>query len=238
MDQRIDAHIDPRLHALVLPSRAFYADRPARRGPADLHELTTARDNIPPPTPSEPPARVVQIRSDDRHVMLRLHEPADRPAVGVVLNIHGGGFYLGSAAAQDVRNQRLADDLGLVVASVDYRLAPEHPWPAAPDDCEIAALWLVEEFVHTFGASGLALMGASAGATLAMTTLIRLRDKGIRGFTSAVLQFGTYDLSGTTPSGRLFADEYSSTRTPVPPRIVRTPTSPLRSLTYAACRRS
>jgi acetyl esterase/lipase len=125
------------------------------------------------------------------------------------VDIHGGGFYLGSAARGDARNRRLADALGVVVVSVDYRLAPEHPWPAAPDDCETAALWLLEQAEDRFGTARLAIGGASAGATLAMTTLLRLRDRGVAGaFAGAVLQFGTYDPSGRTPAGRVLADEF------------------------------
>jgi acetyl esterase len=125
-----------------------------------------------------------------------------------LLEIHGGGFYLGSAAESDVRNRQLADALGMAVVSVDYRLAPEDPWPAAPDDCETAALWLVEHACQRFGTTNLAVGGFSAGATLAMTTLLRLRDREITAFSCAVLQFGTYDLSAQTPAGRLIADEY------------------------------
>jgi acetyl esterase len=95
-----------------------------------------------------------------------------------------------------------------VIASVDYRLAPEHPWPAAPEDCETAALWLAEHAANRFGATKLAIAGFSAGATLAITTLLRLRDRGISAVDTAVLQFGTYDLSAQTPAGRLIADEY------------------------------
>jgi acetyl esterase/lipase len=128
---------------------------------------------------------------------------------GVYLDIHGGGFYLGWAARGDARNRRLADALGVVVVSVDYRLAPEHPWPAAPDDCETAALWLLEHACASFGTNRVAIGGASAGATLAMTTLLRLRDRGLaERLAGAVLQFGTYDLSGQTPAGRLLADEF------------------------------
>jgi acetyl esterase/lipase len=126
----------------------------------------------------------------------------------VVLDLHGGGFYLGSAAAGDVRNRQLADALGAAVVSADYRLAPEDPWPAAPDDCETAALWLAEHAEQCFGTTSLSIAGFSAGSTLAMTTLLRLRDRGCSGFCSAVLQFGTYDLSARTPAGRLIADEY------------------------------
>jgi acetyl esterase len=114
-----------------------------------------------------------------------------------------------SAAREDVRNRDLADALHIAVVSVDYRLAPEHPWPAAPDDCEAAALWLVENADARFGSSRLAIGGRSAGATLAVATLLRLRDRGaVDEFTGAALQFGTYDLSSRTPAGRRIADEY------------------------------
>lgn len=195
--------IDPRLLSLAEPSRAFYADRPVGRGPSSRDELDAAR-SARVPAPSDPPA-VEQLAGG---VPLRIHEPAGRPARGIVLEIHGGGFYLGSAAASDVRNRQLADTLGVAVVSVDYRLAPEHPWPAAPEDCETAALWLIEDAEERFGTTRLAIVGFSAGATLAVTTLLRLRDRGADAIDVAVLQFGTYDLSATTPAGRLIAEEY------------------------------
>jgi acetyl esterase len=200
--------IDPRLQLLVDDSRAFYEKRAAGRGPNSVEELRTVRAGAAKPAPASPPAVEELVVADGRSVPLRIHTPVDAAVKGVFLEIHGGGFYMGSAAGSDVRNRRLADALGVAVASVDYRLAPEHPWPAAPDDCETAALWLVEHAQHRFGTTKLAVGGFSAGATLAITTLLRLRDRGVTAFTGAVLQFGTYDLSALTPAGRLIADEY------------------------------
>jgi len=200
--------IDPRLLLLVDESRAFYEKRAAGRGPNSVQELRTVRAGAAKPAPASPPAVEELVVADGRSVPLRIHAPVDAAVKGVFLEIHGGGFYMGSAAGSDVRNRRLADALGVAVASVDYRLAPEHPWPAAPDDCETAALWLVEHAQHRFGTTKLAVGGFSAGATLAMTTLLRLRDRRVTAFTGAVLQFGTYDLSAQTPAGRLIADEY------------------------------
>ena len=200
--------IDPRLLPLVDASRAFYAKRVAGRGPSSWEELRSFRVDAPAPAQSQPPAVEEVVVSGGRRVPLRIHAPVGRAATGVYLEIHGGGFYMGSAAGSDVRNRRLADALGVAVVSVDYRLAPEHPWPAAPDDCEAAALWLVEHAAERFGTTTLSIGGFSAGATLAMTTLLRLRDRGIFAIDSAVLQFGTYDLSAQTPAGRLIADEY------------------------------
>ncbi|MEV6644392.1 alpha/beta hydrolase [Amycolatopsis sp. NPDC051371] len=200
--------IDPRLLLLVADSRAFYEKRAARRGPNSVEELRTVRASAAKPAPASPPAVEELVAADGRSVPLRIHTPVDAAVNGVFLEIHGGGFYMGSAAGSDIRNRQLADALGVTVASVDYRLAPEHPWPAAPDDCETAALWLVEHAQHRFGTTKLAVGGFSAGATLAMTTLLRLRGRGVTAFAGAVLQFGTYDLSAQTPAGRLIADEY------------------------------
>jgi len=140
---------------------------------------------------------------------VRIFLPENTQVRGVYLDIPGGGFYLGPTAGGDTRNSALAASLGIAVVSVDYRLAPENPWPAAPDDCEAAALWLIDHAEARFGTTTLAIGGSSAGATLAMTTLLRLRDTGhADSFAGAALQFGTYDLSGQTPAGRLIADEY------------------------------
>lgn len=205
---RIADLIDPRLLPLVAESHAFYDRRTAGRGPASLEQLRAVRASAADPDPSDPPAVEALAVADGRSVPVRIHTPVGEEVGGVFLEIHGGGFYMGSAAGSDIRNRRLADALGIAVASVDYRLAPEHPWPAAGDDCETAAVWLVRHAERRFGTTRLAIGGFSAGATLALTTLLRLRDRGVAAFEGAVLQFGTYDLSAQTPAGRLIADEY------------------------------
>lgn len=185
------------LAAHAAECREFYAARGERRGPASLEELREARaGQSPAPFPAaDAPVRVFL--------------PKDKKVRGAYLDIPGGGFYLGPTAAGDRRNAELAESLGIAVVSVDYRLAPENPWPAAPDDCEAAALWLIDQAEARFGTTDLAIGGSSAGATLAMTTLLRLRDKGRADrFAGAAMQFGTYDLSGRTPAGRRIADEY------------------------------
>jgi acetyl esterase/lipase len=149
------------------------------------------------------------VKAQGRKVQVRIIEPKGGNSTGVFLNIPGGGLYLSEAARNDAYNARIADSLGVTVVSVDYRLAPENPWPAAPDDCETAALWLTEQAKLQFGTEHLIIGGSSAGATLAMATLLRLRDKNlINRFARTVLQFGAYNLSGQTPAGRIYADEY------------------------------
>jgi acetyl esterase/lipase len=180
------------------------------RGPSSLDELREARaKRAAVPSHTDPSAVDEVVEAAGRQVPVRIIAPGGVAPRGVYLDMHGGGFYMGAAARGDARNRRLADALGVVVVSVEYRLAPEHPWPAAPDDCETAARWLIEQAEARFGTTRLAIGGFSAGSTLAVTTLLRLRDRGLaESFTGAVLQFGTYDLSGLTPAGRLIADEY------------------------------
>ncbi|HEU4960729.1 MAG TPA: alpha/beta hydrolase [Sphingomonas sp.] len=128
--------------------------------------------------------------------------PADEPK-GILLHIHGGGFILGGAARQDAMLERIADTVGLTCASIEYRLAPENPYPAAWNDCETAALWLLDNALERFGTEALLIAGESAGALLAVATLIRLRERGVVArFRGAALSFGVYD-SSMTPSQRL-----------------------------------
>jgi acetyl esterase len=153
-----------------------------------------------------PQARNVEIDGPGGPIPLRIIAP-ERESTGAFLHIHGGGWTLGSNDAQDPRLDRLAGETGLTAVSVGYRLAPEHPYPAAPEDCEAAALWLLgEEGRAELGVSGaLAIGGESAGAHLAVLTLLRLRDRhAITGaFGAALLEYGGFDLS-MTPSQRLW----------------------------------
>ncbi|WP_067845563.1 alpha/beta hydrolase [Nocardia lijiangensis] len=202
--------IDEELHAYVEESRQFNAASKAVAGPATVEELGQVRERQ---ARSLQPLgdRAVECTAEagGRRVSVRVIVPRETEIRGAYLDIHPGGFYLGSAASGDARNARLADSLGVAVVSVEYRLAPEHPWPAAPDDCETAALWLLEQAESLFGTTELAIGGASAGSTLAMTTLLRLRDQGMADpFAGVVLQFGAYDLSGQSPGGKLYADEF------------------------------
>jgi acetyl esterase/lipase len=206
--------IDDDLAAYVEESRTFNAASAASTSaapdPSTPEGLRAARAGLPArPAPPEPPAVEHIAEAAGRRVPVRILVPERGAPRAVHLDIHGGGFYLGSAVRGDARNRRRADALGIAVVSVDYRLAPEHPWPAAPDDCEAAALWLLDQASSRFATTHLTIGGASAGATLALTTLLRLRDRGAaQRFAGAVLQFGSYDLSGQSPGGRVLNGEF------------------------------
>ena len=142
-----------------------------------------------------------EISGPDGPLRLRTFVPDQVHAV--LLHIHGGGFVTGSPEMTDLLHEMLSKELNLAFVSVDYRLAPEHPYPAGPDDCEAAALWVLEHAERELGSARLLIGGESAGAHLAACTLLRMRDRhdAADRFAAANLVFGIYDLSGT-PSQR------------------------------------
>lgn len=129
---------------------------------------------------------------------LRVFAP-EGPARALYLDIHGGGFFMGHPKMGDLGNRAMARKHQIAVVSAQYRLAPEHPWPAGPDDCEAAALWVLGPGRDEFGSVPLLIGGGSAGANLAATTLVRMRDRhdAAGEFIGANLVYGVFDLSGT-----------------------------------------
>ena len=147
------------------------------------------------------------INSPAGGLTLRVFTP---PVVyGVYLHFHGGGWAQGASDLQDPRLERVARECEIAVISVDYRLAPEHPYPSGPDDAETAAVWLAHNAGAEFGTDRLVIGGESAGAHLSAVALLRLRDRhGLVGaYSGANLMYGAYDLT-LTPSVRAWGDRY------------------------------
>ena len=135
-------------------------------------------------------------------VRCRVYLPDGSAPRAVYLHVHGGGMVSGSPDVMDVPNLRMARDLGVAVVSPDYRKAPEHPFPAGPDDVTAVAEWLVEHAAGEFGVARLLMGGESAGAYLTAVVALRLRDRGrIAAVAGLNLVFGIYDW-GHTPSQR------------------------------------
>jgi acetyl esterase len=173
---------------------------------AEASRQARRRGDGPFPAPvMSPRARTVEIQGKDGNTIpLRIIEPANPR--GVYLHIHGGGWVLGGADMQDPMLERIADNTSLAVVSVEYRLAPEHPYPAGPDDCEAAALWVLRNAAQEFGTDVLTIGGESAGGHLSAVTILRMRDRhGYAGFRGANLVYGVFDL-GMTPSQRVFGN--------------------------------
>ncbi len=109
-------------------------------------------------------------------IQLRLYDSkAERGPSPAVVFIHGGGFVIGDLEVYDSLCADIAHKLDLPVISVDYRLAPEHPFPAAPDDCEAAARWIASSpDALGLDVTGLVITGDSAGGNLTIVTTNQL----------------------------------------------------------------
>jgi acetyl esterase len=144
-------------------------------------------------------------------IPVRVYRP-DPPGSGplpALVYFHGGGWVIGSMDAVDPLCRKLAVAAGCVVVNVEYRLAPEHPFPAAVDDA-----WAVtaDAIAHPdrYGADGraVAVAGDSAGATLAAVTAIRARDEGVR-LAHQVLVYPVTDEAMSTPSYAAYGSGYA-----------------------------
>ena len=144
---------------------------------------------------------------EDRTIPGAAGEIAARVAIpptirGVYLDIHGGGFCMGWPQMKDASNARLALASDVAVISIDYRLAPEHPYPAGPDDCYRAIDWLIDHASEEFGTRTVFIGGDSAGGNLAALTALHVRERGLIERVAGVnLTYGIFDLSAT-PSAR------------------------------------
>jgi acetyl esterase len=170
---------------------------------------------FPPPIFSSRAQTMTIAGRDGNQIPLRIIPPAQstNPPRGVYFHIHGGGWVLGGADMQDPMLERIADNTGQIVVSVEYRLAPEHPYPAGPDDCESAALWLVQNAKREFGTDALTIGGESAGGHLTAVTILRMRDRhGYSRFRGANIVYGAFDLA-MTPSQRQFGNRRLVLRT-------------------------
>ena len=139
-----------------------------------------------------------QVGDGDQKVTIRIlnHDSPDF----IYMHIHGGGHCIGAADMQDQSLEKVSKELNCVVVSVEYRLAPTNPYPAAPDDCETAATWLIENSKKEFNTEKIIIGGESAGANLSAVTLLRLKSKGLLDtIKGANLIYGSYD-ARLTPS--------------------------------------
>lgn len=153
------------------------------------------------------------VSHNGHDVRVRIFTP--ETVLGIYLHIHGGGHTIGAADNQDQTLEKLARSQKVAVVSVEYRLAPENPWPAPADDCEIAAAWLINKAKAEFGTNKIIIGGESAGGHLSAVTLLRMRDRhGFTGFAGANLIYGMYD-AGLSPSARNWGERNLIISTPI-----------------------
>lgn len=168
---------------------AMLADLPAVDGVASQDQFAPGREG-------DPAVRVRVYRPD--------HQPAKLPAL---LWIHGGGYVMGDIEQDDRLMKQLAKRIGLVAVSVDYRLAPEHPFPAPVEDCYAALKWL---FAHAgqlgVEPSRIAIGGASGGGGLAAGLALLVRDRGEVPVAFQLLIYPMIDDRNVTPASYAITD--------------------------------
>lgn len=121
----------------------------------------------------------VEMEIRDSEPRLRIYRPVEARSSAALFWIHGGGMVIGAAAQDDHLCASTARELGIVVVSAEYRLAPEHPFPAPFDDCYAGWVWLQEQ-AEALGVdpNRIAIGGQSAGGGLAASLVQRLHDEG------------------------------------------------------------
>ena len=172
---------------------------PSHEIPFDiLQEIRRNGGGLLPSQPNSDRAENKIVEYESRRVTIRVFN-IEKPDF-IYCHLHGGGHCIGAADMQDQSLEKMSKDLNCVVVSVEYRLAPINPYPAAPDDCETAALWIIENAKKEFNTENIIIGGESAGANLSAVTLQRLKNKNkldlIKG---ANLIYGSYD-ARLTPS--------------------------------------
>ncbi|MEM7219516.1 MAG: alpha/beta hydrolase [Pseudomonadota bacterium] len=189
---RLDPELTPMLEAFppldinrdnIVAIRELLASRPA---PPSLFDVSEERR---------------QIDGPDGPLDVILYRASDKPRQAALQWIHGGGYILGSA--DDERARMIAAELDCTVCSVDYRLAPEHPFPAGSEDCYAALLWLRNNAADLgVDAARLAIGGASAGGGLAAGLALMNRDRDNVPLTLQLLIYPMIDNLHATASGQ------------------------------------
>src|SRR3954447_273405 len=140
---------------------------------------------------SRPPVSTVEeLAAGSRSA--RLYRPAETSTL--LVYFHGGGFYLGDVESADPICRRLANATGTAILSVGYRLAPEHPFPAAVDDAYEATVW-AGQHAADLGFDRIGVAGESAGANLATVVSLLARDNGGPPPAPQLLVYGVYDMT-------------------------------------------
>jgi acetyl esterase len=197
LDQQATSGRPPLHHQSVEQARAFHvADAAALNGPP-APVAAVADRRVPGPAGELP---------------VRVYTPEGSPPFPIVVFFHGGGWVVGTLDTYDPLCRALAAATPAVVVSVDYRLAPEHRWPAAVEDAYAATEWASRNAAALGGVQHrLAVAGDSAGGNLAAVVALGARDRGGPAIAFQLLVYPVLDAAGDTASWREYADGYHLT---------------------------
>lgn len=201
-----DDAIDPELRPIIIDQRARALARPSLEAvsPPEMRMRASAEFRS---WNSDPDPAVATRDFYIGSLQVRLYTPPDKVGDGLLVYAHGGGWVIGDLDLEEAPLRRLARRSGVRVLSVDYRLAPEHPFPAPIEDLECVFDWVAETGAAELGltATRIGLGGASAGANVALGTALRLRDRGLVP-RILLLMYGAYGGGRETSSYLAFAD--------------------------------
>jgi acetyl esterase len=172
-------------------------------------------DLSPPVEPQLAADRIEErlIPGPQSDIPLRLHYPHSDPPYALLVYYHGGGWVIGDLDTHDALCQALAKTSQCLVVAVDYRLAPEHPYPAAIEDAYAATCWAADNAVSLHAdPKRLAVIGDSAGGALATVVSMMARDKGGPEISLQVLIYPITDYNFDTPSYSKNAQGYMLSR--------------------------
>lgn len=160
-----------------------------------------------PPAPPGLTTHDVELPSIGRRVRIRVYRPQSSRALPAFIYMHGGGWTIGSIDTHDAITATIASETPCIVISVDYARAPEHPFPAAVEDCQAAVDWVFEN-CESIGASddGIYVGGDSAGGNLAAALTLIFRDNLERQLAGQVLLYPCMDADLSKPSYRSEAE--------------------------------
>ncbi|MHB1802915.1 MAG: alpha/beta hydrolase, partial [Actinomycetes bacterium] len=182
---------DHELAAYVQQLRARPGASARALGAEGLREGSAQRAAARPPGPEL--AKVEDLTSDNG-VRVRLYRPHLEPRP-LLVYVHGGGWTLGNLTSHDRLCRLLSHGADVAVLAVDYRRAPEHPWPAAVEDAVAAVRWARREAVDLVGTSVIGVGGDSAGGNIATLACLELRDAGEQVPDAQVLAYPNTDLT-------------------------------------------
>ncbi|MFI0263128.1 alpha/beta hydrolase [Streptomyces sp. NPDC017056] len=174
---------------------------------AEPERYALLRERPDTPVDDRVQVRDLFIPGPGGRLRLRVYRPDTRHDLPMILYVHGGAFTYGSPEAEEERSLRYARDVSAVVVSVDYRLAPEHPYPAAADDAYAALTWIAANAAQVGGdPERIAVAGGSAGGNIAASTVLRARDLGGPHVVFQSLTYPGVDGGLTSGSAREFTD--------------------------------
>jgi acetyl esterase/lipase len=207
LTQRYDPELTEALAAFPIEAMINWDDLPAGRefGKKMFEALRT---DIPDSPHVAKQDRTVPGPEGAPQVPIRIYRPVQSAGTlpGLIW-IHGGGYVLGDVQQDDFTVEHIVEAVGCVVVSVEYRLAPEHPFPAPAEDCYAALKWMAEHVTELgVDPARIAVGGASAGGGLAAGLVLLARDRGEVSVAFQLLIYPMIDDRDTTASSEAFAD--------------------------------